>query len=195
MEPDLIAAEAMLDGIYLEKLPAVDGDSSSYTFGMIGKHNVVVAYLPSRTYGNSPAAWSASQMSRSFRCLRVSLLVGIGGGVPRLTGDDAADFLLGDLVVSDPIAHTGGVIQCDLGKTNKGELRPERTGDKHEGRGNRCDECSKSRSVVGPRRQSSHPDNHYRTIASGNQGVKDSVTRDYWGTRRAFYALKSKLLV
>ena len=240
VEPELIAAMAMLDEIHPGKLPAVDGDSNSYKFGTIGKHNVVVASLPSGTYGNNPAALVASQMLRSFRWLRVGLLVGIGGGVPKLTADDPADIRLGDVVVSDPTYHTGGVIQYDLGKTNEGEQRPERTGTlnkpptsvrtavaglkanhkfkdhpledhlaqmihqrstlapeytyqgedndilfeagyRHEGRGTSCAKCLESRSVSRPHRQSSHPRIHYGTIASGNQVVKDSVTRDYWG--------------
>lgn len=128
MEPELVAAMAMLDEIHHDKLPAVDGDSNSYTFGRIWKHNVVVASLPSGTYGTNPAACVASQMSRSFQWLRFGLLVGIGGGVPKLRGEDTADIRLGDVVVSDPTYHTGGVFQYDLGKTNEGELRPERTG-------------------------------------------------------------------
>ena len=240
VEPERIAATAMLDDIHRDKLPAVDGDSNSYTFGTIGKHNVVIASLPSGTYGTNPAAQVASQMMRSFKCLRVGLLVGIGGGVPRLTGDDPADIRLGDVVVSDPTYHTGGVVQYDLGKTNEGEQRPERIGTlnkppvsirtavaslkakhkfedyplashltrmidrhsrlkpeythrgiehdilfeagyKHEGRSTVCVDCLQNRSVSRPHRQSIHPQIHYGTIASGNQVVKDSVTRDYWG--------------
>ena len=239
MEPELIAARAMLDETH-QKLPSVDGDSNNYTFGTIGQHNVVVASLPSGTYGTNAAAQVAGQMSRSFHWLRFGLLVGIGGGVPRFTGDDTADIRLGDVVVSDPTYHTGGVIQYDLGKTNEGIHRLERIGTlnkppvyvrtavaglranhkfkdypledhlaqmiykhprleseysfpgkendtlfvagyKHEARGSGCTECLQSRSVLRPARQSTHPRIHYGTIASGNQVVKDSVTRDYWG--------------
>ena len=239
VEPELIAARAMLDEVHHDKLRAVDGDSNNYIFGSIGEHNVVIASLPSGTYGTSPAALVASQMLRSFQGLRVGLLVGIGGGVPKLAGDDPADIRLGDVVVSDPTYHTGGVIQYDLGKTNEGEQRPERTGSlnkppvhirtavaglkvnhkfkdyplqnhivrmidqhshlapeymyqgehndilflagyRHQGRGTDCAECLESRRVPRSHRQSRHPRIHYGTIASGNQVVKDSVTRDYW---------------
>ena len=54
-------------------------------------------------------------------------------------------------------------------------------GYKHEGRSAVCVECLQSKSVARPRRQSIHPQIHYGTIASGNQVVKDSITRDYWG--------------
>lgn len=241
MEPELIAAIAMLDEKHHDKLPAVDGDSNSYTLGSIGEHNVVIASLPSGTYGTNAAATVANQMSRSFQSLQVRLFVGIAGGVPRLAGDDPADIRLGDVVVSHPTYHTGGVIQYDLGKTNEGKQQIERIGTlnkpptsiqtavanleanhrfkkdyplqdhlalmmqqhshlapeyayqgeehdilfeagyKHEGSGPNCANCLESNSVPrSPRPQPSHPHIHYGTIASANQVVKDSVTRDYW---------------
>ena len=123
VEPELIAARAMLDETHDNKLPAVDGDSNNYIFGRIGPHNVVIASLPSGNDGTNPAASVAGQMKRTFRRLRFGLLVGIGRGVPRLTADDPADIRLGDVVVSDPTYHTGGVIQYDRGRTNEGVNR------------------------------------------------------------------------
>ena len=128
VEPERVAVVTMLDEKYSDKLPAVGGDSNSYTFGTIGKHKVVITSLPSGTYETNAAALVASQMMRSFQDLRFRLLVGIGGGVPRFTGDDPADIRLGDVVVSEPTYHTGGVIQYDLGKTNEGEQQPKRIG-------------------------------------------------------------------
>ena len=242
VEPELIAAMAMLDVIHHEKLRAVDNDSNNYKFGRIGEHNVVIASLPSGNYGTNPAASVAGQMKRTFRWLRFGLLVGIGGGVPRLTGGDPADIRLGDVVVSDPTYHTGGVIQYDRGKTNEGEQRPYRTGTlnqppeslltavmglksnhafqdhpladhlaqmirlqpklaseykyqgkdndvlfeagyKHVGSDMDCTKCLEDSTALVSRdsRESNHPRIHYGTIASGNQVIKDSVTRDYWG--------------
>ena len=239
VEPELIAARAMLDETHDNKLPAVDGDSNNYIFGKIGPHNVVIASLPSGNDGTNPAASVACQMKRTFRWLRFGLLVGIGQGVPSLTADDPADIRRGDVVVRDQTYHTGGVIQYDRGRTNEGERRPERTGTlnkppeslltavmglkashrfkdhpledhltlmirqhsrlapeytyqgqdndilfeagyMHQGRGNSCAECLKSQRIPRPHRQSTYPRIHYGTIASGNQLVKDSVTRDYW---------------
>lgn len=239
IESELVAAIAMLDETHDVKLPAVDGDSNNYKFGRIGRHNVVIASLPSGNYGTNPAAVVAGQMKRTFGSLRFGLLVGIGGGVPRLTDNNPADIRLGDVIVSEPTEHVGGVFQYDRGRTKEGEERPERTGTlnkppeslltavlglktnhkltnhplrdhlaqmiqkyphldleytdqgeendilfeagyKHEGPDTDCGECLKSRSVSRPHRQSPHPQIHYGTIASGNQVVKDSVTRDYW---------------
>ena len=50
----------------------------------------------------------------------------------------------------------------------------------HQGEGSSCAECLKSRSISRPHRESNYPRIHYGTIASGNQVVRDSVTRDYW---------------
>ncbi|CAF9922091.1 hypothetical protein IMSHALPRED_005332 [Imshaugia aleurites] len=128
VEPELIAARAVLDHTNEEKLPTVDGDSNSYTFGQIGRHNVVIASLPSGTYGTNPAAVVATQMARSFPDLRFVLLVGIGGGVPQMTSDPDDDIHLGDVVVSNPTYHLGGVIQYDLGKMHQGAPRPTQIG-------------------------------------------------------------------
>lgn len=230
----------MLDEIYRDKLPAVDGDSNSYIFGRIGKHNVVIASLPNKTYGISPVGEVVTQMSRSFAGLRVRLLVGIGGGVSRLIGKNAVDIRLGDVVVSYPTDYASGVIQYDLGKTIEGKEWPKRTGTlnksltfirivvtnlkmnhrlngssldshfskmilqhstlaseytyqgedndilfeagyRHESQGFTCAECFKSKSISRTPRQSNLPIIYYDLIASGNQVVKDSVTRDYWG--------------
>lgn len=239
VKSELIAARAMLDETHDNKLPAVDGDSNNYMYGRVGPHNVVIASLPSGSYGTNPAASVAGQMKRTFPWLRCRLLVGIGGGVPKFTADDPADVRLGDVVVSEPTYYTGGVVQYDRGRTNEGEQRLERTGTlskppeslltavmglkashrfkdhpledhlvrmihqhsglspeytyqgqdndilfearyKHKGRGSSCAECLKSQSISRPHRQSTYPRIHYGTIASGNQVVKDTVTRDYW---------------
>ncbi|KAI4779146.1 hypothetical protein E4T52_05970 [Aureobasidium sp. EXF-3400] len=76
-------------------------------------HNVVIAVLPRGTYGLSPAASVAANMLSSFPNIRVGLMVGIGGGAPTAMND----IRLGDVVVSSPENHTGGVYQYDYGKT------------------------------------------------------------------------------
>lgn len=239
VEPEYIAAKAMLDYTNQEKLPPIEGDSNSYTFGQIGKHYVVIASLPSGTYGTNPTAVVATQTSRSFPDLRFVLLVGIGGGVPQMTSDPDNDIYLGDVVVSNPTDLLGGVIQYDLGKMHEGAPRPTRTGTlnkpptlvrtavaslrashgfksspleehlvkmvqqyptlvpkyqyqstendvlfdagyRHEENNSTCDNCLRTRVVQRPPRAATHPRIHYGTIASGNQVVKDSVTREFW---------------
>ncbi|KAF3929700.1 hypothetical protein AA313_de0205810 [Arthrobotrys entomopaga] len=109
---ELAAVKAILDEEY-EPLPLSSSETNIYTFGRIGKHNVVIACLPSGKYGKVSAATMASEMRWRFPGLRFYLMVGIGGGVP----SDANDIRLGDVVVSLPAGASGGVIQYDFGKT------------------------------------------------------------------------------
>ncbi|KAL2831523.1 nucleoside phosphorylase domain-containing protein [Aspergillus cavernicola] len=87
-------------------------DDNIYTLGRMGEHNVVIAHLPSGRMGTTTAAAVAAGMKARFRALQFVLLVGIGGGAP----SDEADIRLGDVVVSQPTATHGGVIQYDHGK-------------------------------------------------------------------------------
>lgn len=105
---EMAAARGMLD----ETHPSlnISGDTNTYEFGRIGHHNVVIACLPLDGYGTNNAANVASHMTRTFRFLRVRLMVGIGGGVPR----DDNDIRLGDVVVGQRI------MQYDLGKIVQG---------------------------------------------------------------------------
>ncbi|KAI1032370.1 hypothetical protein LB504_013198, partial [Fusarium proliferatum] len=89
-------------------------DTNSYTWGRIGKHNVVIASLPAGVYGTTSAATTASNLIHSLPHIRIGLLVGIGGGIARPDLDH--DIRLGDIVVSQPDGTTGGVVQYDLGK-------------------------------------------------------------------------------
>jgi nucleoside phosphorylase len=93
-------------------------DNNTYSFGSIGRHNVVIAALPSGEYGISNATGVARDLLRSFTNVRIALMVGIGGGAP-LVGPglkQKRDIRLGDVVVSKPGAGQGGVLQYDFGK-------------------------------------------------------------------------------
>ncbi|KAK7920679.1 kinesin light chain [Apiospora marii] len=121
---ELAAAAEMMDEEFAS-LPSLPTDSNLYSFGRIGVHNVVAACLPAGQMGTNSAATVASQMQQSFPSLRFGVLVGIGGGVPRL--DDEIDIRLGDVVISQPAGQYGGVVQYDFGKTRP-DGRIERTG-------------------------------------------------------------------
>ncbi|PYI11782.1 purine and uridine phosphorylase [Aspergillus sclerotiicarbonarius CBS 121057] len=105
---EMAAAQALLDEVH-EDLPLQPNDNNVYTLGSIGKHNIVIACLPSGVYGIASASTVAMQLLSSFRSIRFGLMVGIGGGVPQ----EEADIRLGDIVVSKPTATHGGVIQYD----------------------------------------------------------------------------------
>lgn len=109
---EMTAARAMLDQRH-DPLEQNQQDGNSYILGRIGVHNVVLACLPAGVTGLTSAATVAFQMRSSFKCLRIGLMVGIGGGVPSLDHD----IRLGDIVVSKPSGTSGGVVQYDFGKT------------------------------------------------------------------------------
>lgn len=118
------AATAMLDERHD---PPTDfeqnrADSNSYTWGRIYKHNIVIASLPAGIYGTSAAATTASNLLSSLPDIRIGLLVGIGGGIPRhIPGTPQFDIRLGDIAISQPTKTEGGVIQYDLGKSGKND--------------------------------------------------------------------------
>ena len=82
-----------------------DGDTNSYTTGRIGDHNVVLALLP--RMGKANAASAAASLRSSDSQIRLALLVGVCGGVPR---HDNGEVFLGDVVISRT------VVQYDLGR-------------------------------------------------------------------------------
>ena len=113
---ELAAAKTMLD----EKDRPLElqnpSDDNAYTLGRIGKHNVVIACLPSGRVGTQSAAGVLSTMKYTFGSIRFVLMVGIGGGVP----SSGKDIRLGDIVVSQPKGQFGGVVQYDFGKAETG---------------------------------------------------------------------------
>ena len=120
------AAVMMLDEEHDEPLgfePA-HGDRNAYTWGSIGKHNVVITSNAAGVYGTTSAAATALPMLSSFPQIRFGLLVGIGAGV---AGPGYGyDIRLGDIVMSQPDGRNGGVIQYDLGKAKSGNRRERR---------------------------------------------------------------------
>jgi nucleoside phosphorylase len=112
---ELAAATALLDEEH-EGFPYNDNDPNLYTLGRIGEHNVVIACLPAGQIGISSAASVATWMRLKYTSIRFALMVGIGGGVPSVE----ADIRLGDVVISQPHATNGGVVQYDFGKTGLG---------------------------------------------------------------------------
>lgn len=83
---ELIAARLFLDEEHALPSKTAPHDNNGYILGAIqtdaGKHNVVVATLPSGVYGTTSAASVATSVLNSFPNVRVGLMVGIGGGAP-----------------------------------------------------------------------------------------------------------------
>ncbi|CAJ0553207.1 Ff.00g117190.m01.CDS01 [Fusarium sp. VM40] len=105
LQKEMIAAKAVLDDVH-DELPRKKNDTNSYILGSIGCHNIAIACLPSNEYGTNNAVNVLTNLTRTFTSIYVSLMVGIGGGVPR----ENFDIRLGDIVVGTR------VVQHDLGK-------------------------------------------------------------------------------
>lgn len=84
------------------KAPA---DKNAYTTGKIGHHDVVLAHMPGM--GVAPAAAVASDLKHSFGSIKLTLLVGVCGGVPI---EEPKEIKLGDVIIGKQ------VIQYDFGK-------------------------------------------------------------------------------
>ena len=104
----------MLDEVH-QDLDGAQGDKNIYTLGRIGKHNVVMACLPSGATGITPAAKVATDMLRSFPRIRFGLMVGIGGGAPSPNKLPGEDIRLGDVVVSIPDGELGKTLLNAIG--------------------------------------------------------------------------------
>ncbi|KAL4787008.1 nucleoside phosphorylase domain-containing protein [Aspergillus varians] len=79
-------------------------DKNAYINGRIGKHNVVLCYLPGM--GKGAAASVASSLQFSYTEIKLALVVGVCGGTPGIH--------LGDVVISD------SVIEYDFGRQYPG---------------------------------------------------------------------------
>ena len=86
------------------------GDANAYINGRIGKHDVVLCYLPGM--GKGSAAGVASSLRVSYTGIELALVVGICGGAP--PPPKYQEIFLGDVIISD------SVIEYDFGKQYPG---------------------------------------------------------------------------
>ncbi|EHK23069.1 uncharacterized protein TRIVIDRAFT_151071 [Trichoderma virens Gv29-8] len=196
---EYVAAQAFLDEKHEGPEYVSPSDNNDYTLGRMGKHNVVIAVLPSGEYGIASAAIVAKDMLHSFPNVKIGLMVGIGGGAPSLKHD----IRLGDIAVSEPRDGMGGVFQYDFGKTIQGQkfhttgflnqpptiLRTAVNGIKAlefthplNNDSNCAAFCGNNPSKLISRsertRDEDNPAIHYGIIASANQLMKDAQIRD-----------------
>ena len=111
-----VAATRMLDELH-EDLLQPPGDDTTYTYGSIKGHNIIIACLPLGQPGTISASRLVGSLPKSFPNLRIHLLVGIGGGIPHdpPSLDPEKDIHLGDVVigVAEKPGMTG-VVQYDF---------------------------------------------------------------------------------
>ncbi|RVD85539.1 uncharacterized protein DFL_003859 [Arthrobotrys flagrans] len=108
---EMTAIVTMADERY-EDITLPPNDENEYILCRIGKHKVVIAGLARGQQGNVSVAPVVTWVRSTFKNVKVGLLVGIGGGVPRPQDQDVR---LGDVVVGAP-DQGPAVVQYDLGK-------------------------------------------------------------------------------
>ncbi|KAL8904950.1 MAG: hypothetical protein Q9207_002944 [Kuettlingeria erythrocarpa] len=117
LEIELFAARVLLDEQHATPSYNTNYDRNTYICGKIGEHKVVVACLPSGRFGNVNAGHLTGPMFHTFPNIKITLLVGIGGGVPREAPQDPLeDIYLGDVVIGWPEDGTTAVVQHDFGR-------------------------------------------------------------------------------
>ncbi|QGI78459.1 hypothetical protein CEK25_005188 [Fusarium fujikuroi] len=95
------AVEALFDGHWTGGYNRSEGDTNTYTLGVIGRHGVVLVHMPGM--GTTHSANVATCCRSTFPGISLALMVGICGGVPFL--QDGTELLLGDVVISDGLVR------------------------------------------------------------------------------------------
>ncbi|KAF5711428.1 pfs domain-containing protein [Fusarium globosum] len=95
------AVEALFDGQWTDGYNRSEGDTNTYTLGVIGRHGVVLVHMPGM--GTTHSANVATCCRSTFPRISLALMVGICGGVPFL--QDGTELLLGDVVISDGLVR------------------------------------------------------------------------------------------
>jgi hypothetical protein len=103
---------AMLDERHVDLLTKLPNDTNTYTLGSIGKHNIVIACLLKGKLGTSSIAFIATQMVRTFPSIKISLIIGISGGIP-------LKVQLGDVVINIPVGQFPSIVQWDFDKAKE----------------------------------------------------------------------------
>ncbi|KAF2475260.1 kinesin light chain [Lindgomyces ingoldianus] len=115
---ELLPARLMLDEEHTPPPYDTHYDDNTYICGMINGHAAVVATCPQGETGNVNAGRLTGPMFRTFPNIRMALLVGIGGGIPRaIASDDPLDDIhLGDVVVGWPGDGKPACVYHDRGR-------------------------------------------------------------------------------
>lgn len=104
-----------IDGVY--SFGKQLNDTNSYSVGIIGSHNVVLVRQP--RMGKAAAANVAAGCLMSFPKIKLALVVGICGGVPKTSSNE--EILLGDVIFSK------GLVQYDFGGRYPDKFRQKST--------------------------------------------------------------------
>ena len=115
---ELLPARLMLDEEHLTPTYNTYFDENTYIFGAINGHAVVIATCPQGATGNVNAGRLTGPMFKSFPNIRIAVLVGIGGGIPRpeTPDDPLKDVHLGDVIVGWPGDQKPACVYHDRGR-------------------------------------------------------------------------------
>lgn len=119
---ELLPARLMLDDEHLTPSYDTHYDENTYICGAINGHAVVIATCPLGETGNVNAGRLTGPMFKTFPNIRMTVLVGIGGGIPRSvpSEDPLDDIHLGDVVVGWSGGGEPACIYHDRGKSKAG---------------------------------------------------------------------------
>ncbi|KAF2203799.1 hypothetical protein GQ43DRAFT_497820 [Delitschia confertaspora ATCC 74209] len=100
-------------------------DSNTYICGMINGHAIIIPTCPHGETGNVNAGRLAGPMFKTFLSIRITELVGIGGGILRsITSEDPLnDIHLGDVVVGWPSDGKHACVYYGRGRLKANGLR------------------------------------------------------------------------
>jgi nucleoside phosphorylase len=128
-EIELLPARLMLDDEHPTPSYDTHYDENTYICGSVNGHAVVVATCPPGETGNVNAGRLTGSMFKTFPNIRMAVLVGIGGGIPRPeVSEDALENLhLGDVVVGWPGDGKPACVYHDRGRS-KGDGQFEMVG-------------------------------------------------------------------
>lgn len=115
---ELLPARLMLDEEHPTPPYDTHYDENTYICGTINGHAVVVATCPQGETGNVNAGRLTGPMLKTFPNIRMAVLVGIGGGIPRLevSEDPLENVHLGDVVVGWPGDGKPACVYHDRGR-------------------------------------------------------------------------------
>ncbi|KAF1954477.1 kinesin light chain [Byssothecium circinans] len=115
---ELLPARLMLDEEHPNPPYDTHFDENTYICGSINSHAVVVATLPQGQTGNVNAGRLTGSMFKTFPNIRMAVLVGTGGGIPRpeVPEDSLQDVHLGDVVVGWPGDGKPACVYHDRGR-------------------------------------------------------------------------------
>ncbi|KAF2202607.1 hypothetical protein GQ43DRAFT_368770, partial [Delitschia confertaspora ATCC 74209] len=116
---ELLPARLMLDEEHAPPQYDTHYDDNTYIFGKISGHTIVVATCSQGETGNVNAGRLTGSMFKTFPNIRMTVLVGIGSGIPRssIPKDSLNDIHLGDVVVGQPGDGKPACVFYDRGRS------------------------------------------------------------------------------